>query len=213
MYTVFLVGGIASGKSTLARLLQEKGAIRIDLDELSREVLAAGEPVLQSIATVFGEDLLDSTGALDRALLAQRAFADPESIEKLEAIELPLIKDALVKRLDECNANSDSTKSDNAKTNQTVCVVEIPRFDTMGALSGLADEVIAVYAPYNVRQERALAKGLSAADFSRRAALQMSDDQIAQCADVIIENYGPHSNLTKEAAAIMERASRSSALN
>ena len=72
MYTVFLAGGTASGKSTVARELERLGAWRIDLDELSRAVLAPGEPCVAEVCAAFGDDLVDpGTGALDRALLAQ----------------------------------------------------------------------------------------------------------------------------------------------
>ena len=87
MYTVFLAGGTASGKSTAARELERLGAWRIDLDELSRAVLAPGEPCVAEVCAAFGDDLVDpETGALDRALLARRAFADDSSAELLEEI-------------------------------------------------------------------------------------------------------------------------------
>ena len=77
MYTVFLAGGTASGKSSAARELERLGAWRIDLDELSRAVLAPGEPCVAEVCAAFGDDLVDpQTGELDRALLARRAFAE-----------------------------------------------------------------------------------------------------------------------------------------
>ena len=90
MYTVFLAGGIASGKSTVARELERLGATRIDLDQLSREVLAAGSPCLAEVTSAFGEELLDPvTGELNRSLLASRVFGSKELLARLEQIELP----------------------------------------------------------------------------------------------------------------------------
>ena len=72
MYKLFLAGGIASGKSTVARTMQRLGAWRYDLDRVSREVLAAGSPVVARVAEAFGADLLDpQTGELNRHLLAE----------------------------------------------------------------------------------------------------------------------------------------------
>lgn len=100
MHTVFLAGGTASGKSTAARELERLGAWRIDLDELSRAVLAPGSECLSEVCDAFGDDVVDAgTGVLDRALLARRAFADAESAELLERIELPHIRAMLVRML------------------------------------------------------------------------------------------------------------------
>lgn len=97
MHTTFLAGGIASGKSTVARMLHERGAWLCDLDQVSRDVLESGGPVLAQIASEFGDDLIDpETGELDRLGLAVRAFASPEATERLEAIEMPAIPRAHV---------------------------------------------------------------------------------------------------------------------
>ena len=96
MHTTFLAGGIASGKSTVARMLHERGAWLCDLDQVSRDVLESGGPVLAQIASEFGDDLIDpETGELDRLGLAVRAFASPEATERLEAIEMPAIRERM----------------------------------------------------------------------------------------------------------------------
>ena len=74
-----LTGGIGSGKSTVARRLVELGATEIDADLLAREVVQPGSDALTEIAARFGSDLVLDDGSLDRALLAQRAFADDQS--------------------------------------------------------------------------------------------------------------------------------------
>ena len=70
-----LAGGIASGKSTVARVFEELGAVRIDLDDLSREALAPGSPILPQIKAAFGDDVINPVGGVKRELLAERAFA------------------------------------------------------------------------------------------------------------------------------------------
>ena len=197
MYTIFLAGGIASGKSTLAKKLEERGAIRIDLDELSRDVLAPGEPVLQEVAAAFGEDLLDKNDVLDRKVLAQRAFSTKEGTERLEQIELPHIKHAFKNVL----------RLVKEKQGDKTLVVEIPRLDNMNDCMEFADEVIAVLAPLEKRLERSRQKGMSPADFSERAALQLNEDELRKRADFIVENDLDQGKLDEVADEIIKRAS------
>lgn len=197
MYTIFLAGGIASGKSTLAKKLEERGAQRIDLDELSRNVLSPGEPVLLEVAAAFGEDLLDKNGVLDRKALARRVFSTKEKVKRLEEIELPSIKDALRNSLLSArNALSDK-----------VYVIEVPLLDSMYDCMDLADEVIVLCAPLEKRLERALKKGMSPADFTERASLQMSDEELAQKADFVVQNDGDQKKLSQIATEIIKRVS------
>ena len=86
-----LTGGVASGKSTVARILAELGAVVIDADALSREVVARGTPGLAQVVAEFGEHLLTPDGDLDRAALGRVVFADTERRKALEAIVHPLV--------------------------------------------------------------------------------------------------------------------------
>jgi dephospho-CoA kinase len=86
-----LTGGIASGKSTVARMLRELGAEVVDADQLARDVVAPGEPALAEIVERFGPGVLDGSGALDRKALAARVFADPAERRALEQITHPRI--------------------------------------------------------------------------------------------------------------------------
>ena len=144
MYTVFLAGGIASGKSSVARELERRGAWCIDLDQVSRAVLEPGSDCLPEIADAFGDDLLDpQTGELDRGLLAARAFADPASCALLEKIEMPHIKRMLVRTLEGEGC---------CLTAPVVCVVEVPLLDRVEDMLDLADEVVCVTCPVEVRR-------------------------------------------------------------
>jgi len=193
MYTVFLAGGIASGKSSVARALERRGAWRIDLDELSRTVLAPGSECVAEVAEAFGADLVDaSTGALDRRALAERAFADPESAARLEAIELPYIRRMLVRALEGGPCG---------QTEPALCVVEVPLLDRMEPLLGLADEVLVVDCPLELRRVRAVGRGMDAADFDARAANQPSDEYLRAHATTLLDNAGGPSELAGHVAA------------
>lgn len=190
MYTVFLAGGTASGKSTVARQLERLGAWRIDLDEVSRAVLAPGEPCLDEVCAAFGDDLVDSeTGELDRALLAKRAFESEESTALLERIELPHIRDMLLRML---------TSGICGQTEPVACVVEVPLLDRMESMLDLADEVVVVTCPLEVRRSRAEGRGMDPSDFDRRVSGQPTDDYLRAHSDTVISNTGDESSLLAE---------------
>ncbi len=187
MHTVFLAGGTASGKSTAARELERLGAWRIDLDELSRAVLAPGSECLSEVCDAFGDDVVDAgTGVLDRALLARRAFADAESAELLERIELPHIRAMLVRML---------TSGICGQREPACCVVEVPLLDRVEGMVDLADEVVVVTCPLEVRRARAEGRGMDPADFDRRVARQPSDAYLRSHATTVIENTAGESDL------------------
>ena len=193
MYTVFLAGGIASGKSSVARELERRGAWRIDLDQVSRAVLEPGSDCLAEIAAEFGDDLVDAqTGALDRALLARRAFADEASAALLEKIEMPYIRRMLVRMLEGEGC---------VVTKPAVCVVEVPLLDRLEPLCGLADEILCVTCPREGRRVRAVCRGMDGADFDRRVANQPTDDYLRAHADTVIDNAGGPSALMDAADA------------
>jgi len=96
-----LTGGIASGKSTVAARLRAHGVPLIDADELAREVLSPGSEGLRQIAMVFGADVLDASGALDRKALARRIFIDEAERRKLNAITHPRIAALSLQRANE----------------------------------------------------------------------------------------------------------------
>ena len=187
MHTVFLAGGTASGKSTVARELERLGAWRIDLDELSRAVLAPGEPCVAEVCAAFGDDLVDpGTGALDRALLARRAFADDSSAELLEKIELPHIRAMLARML---------TSGICGQREPACCVVEVPLLDRVEPMVDLAAEVVVVACPLEVRRERARGRGMDVGDFDRRVARQPSDEYLRSHATTVIDNTGDEKDL------------------
>ena len=183
MYVTILAGGIASGKSTAARELEDKGALRLDLDVLSREVTVAGSVTCERIASVFGDDILDeSTGELRRAALASRVFGSLESTSRLEDIVHPAVRALLEQRLLEAR-------------DREVCVVEVPLLDRVEDLAERADEVVCVVCPLDVRRKRAQGRGMTADDFDARVARQPTDEYLRSYADTVWENSGTYNEL------------------
>lgn len=180
---VFLCGGIASGKSTVSRELAARGARCVDLDVLSRESTRAGSVVNERLAQAFGHDVVDdNTGELRRDVLARRAFASPERTRELEAITHPAIRELLEQWL---LSHADAV----------VCVVEVPLPDRVEDLLSLADEVLCVTCPVELRRVRAIARGMSAEDFDARVARQPSDDYLASIATTVIDNSSSNEHL------------------
>ena len=199
MYTLFLTGGIGSGKSAAAAHLAERGARIIDLDDIAHRVLEEPD-VKAALAQRFGEDVLkaplwdEETGALcgadplveaaevDRAVLASRAFTDEDSTRDLDAITHPRILARLGDML--VGPRSCARPQDDAE----LTVVEVPLIE--GAGRELADEVMALSCPVELRRQRAVARGMSAEDFDRRDERQISEDRRAELADTVIANDG-----------------------
>ena len=200
MYVVFLAGGIASGKSTVLKELRHRGASCVDLDELSREVTAAGSPTNELLAEAFGEDVLDEAGALRRAELARRAFASAEGTRLLERIVHPAIR----KRLELWLA---------AQDRDAVCVVEIPLLDRVEDLISLADEVLCVVSSMDTRRMRAVGRGMTAADFDARVAQQTSDDYLIAHSTTVIRNDADKQTLVQSVNAWWETCKANQASN
>ena len=193
MYIVFLAGGNASGKSTVAREHERQGAWRIDLDRISRDVLEPGGECTLAIADAFGQDVLDpNTGALRRGLLAKRAFASEDAARLLEKIELPYIRQGL-----ELALSQDAC----ASAEPPCAVVEIPLLDRMEDSLAMADEVVCVTCPLVIRRERAIVRGMCGEDFDVRAARQPSDEYLRSKSDVEIANDGDEKDLASKVRA------------
>ena len=99
MRVIGLTGGIASGKSTVARMLRDLGAEVVDADQVARDVVAPGQPALDEIVRAFGAEILDASGALDRKKLGALVFADPDKRRTLNGITHPRIGAATALRL------------------------------------------------------------------------------------------------------------------
>lgn len=106
MFLVGLTGGIASGKSTVAKRLVELGAVEIDADVIAREVVSLGSRGLSAVINLFGDAILHPDGSLNRAKLADIVFSDADSRRKLEDILHPLIRSRTQELLSQQQANA-----------------------------------------------------------------------------------------------------------
>jgi dephospho-CoA kinase len=98
---VGLTGGLASGKSTVAKYFQSLMVPVIDADSIARDVVARGKPALEEIRAYFGSKVIKSSGELDRAQLREHVFADPQELRKLEQILHPKVHECIIKDLEQ----------------------------------------------------------------------------------------------------------------
>ena len=184
MEKIFVIGGMGPGKSTARKALVDQGLEYIDLDLIGHEILH-WEIVKEDVSATFGEDVLDPDGEINRKALARKAFVSPAETRKLNRITQPRIEDAFTTKLDELEA-----------AGCPAVVVEYSVFKSRQmSLAYLADIVIAVLAPLEVRIERAVASGFDEADVRRRIAQQITDAERIEQADVVFNNDGTKEEL------------------
>ena len=180
MPLVALTGGIASGKSTIARRLAEHGAVVIDADQLVREVQAPGSPVLDAIADAFGDEMLRPDGSLDRAALGSRVFGDEAAIRRLNAIVHPAVRAESARRF------ADAFAADPA----AIVVYDVPLLVEARAEDPW-ELVVVAHAPADIRAARLVElRGLSEAEAAARIASQAPDEARLRIADVVIDTAG-----------------------
>ena len=171
---VGLTGGLAAGKSTVARLLAEHGLTVFDADRLVAELYGPGQPGAERVRELFGDSMLGRDGAVDRAALAAMVFRDPGALARLEAAIHPLVRD----RFEQIAGSAGG-----------IVVVEATRLVEAGWGDEL-DAVVTVEAPAELRLERAVARGMDREEARRRLAAQGEGEGRRRRADVVMVNDG-----------------------
>ncbi|MCO6395262.1 MULTISPECIES: dephospho-CoA kinase [Corynebacterium] len=197
MLKIGLTGGIGSGKSSVAALLRERGFVVVDADRIARDVLQPGSDALKEVAAAFGDDLVDASGALNRKLLAQRAFVSEEQTQKLNSITHPAIRK-------ESSRQFDAAEAEGAR----VAVYDMPLLVELG-LHRQMDFTVVVDVNEEERVRRLVQlRGLSEADARSRIARQIDDDDRLAAADYVIDNNGPLSELAPQVDALVDYVER-----
>jgi dephospho-CoA kinase len=178
MILVGLTGGIGSGKTTVARMLAERGAIVVDADELARDALRPGTRTFEQVWALFGDDVVTPDGELDRAAIAAIVFADQEKRRALESITHPEVFRLLAEAV-EWHRDTDN-----------VVVFDAPLIIETG-FHEACDVVVVVTASEEQRMARLERdRGMSPAEASVRIAAQIGAEEREAVADVVIENDG-----------------------
>jgi dephospho-CoA kinase len=192
---VGLTGGLGSGKSTVAALLGEHGAVIIDADVVAREVVRAGTPGFAAVVARFGPGVVGPDGELDRAALARIVFADGAALDELNAIVHPLV-------------GSRSAELAAAVPPGAVVVHDIPLLAENG-LADRFDTVVVVEADREIRLARLAERGLTRAEAEARMAAQATDEQRRAIADEIVRNDDDLDSLARQIDRLWDRLSGS----
>ena len=184
---VGLTGGIASGKSTVGRWLGELGCSVADSDQLVAELYRPGKAGAEAVRSLFGPDMLDEDGAVDRTALAALVFEDREQKRKLEAAIHPLVGDAF---------RSWAEGSDG------IVVYEVPLLVETGG-RGRFDVVLTVEADPELRIARAVERGVDAGSARARLAAQASSASRMDIADYVLHNDGSLADLRAQVERIV----------
>jgi dephospho-CoA kinase len=195
MYLVGLTGGIAAGKSTVAKRWVEQGGLEIDADQLAREVVQPGSLGASQVQAEFGQEVFNGDGTLDRAKLGAIVFADPAKRKKLEAIIHPLVKNRAKELVDELPVN-------------TIAIYNVPLL-VEASVDLPFDLVVTVEAPAKEQIDRLKKyRGMSETEATKRVSSQASPAQRANAADVILNANQNLDLLLKDADSLWLRIQR-----
>lgn len=177
-----LTGGIASGKSTVSRVLKELGAPVIDADLVAKEVIRPGTEAWHELVKTFGEDILNEDGTIDRRRLGDKVFADPGAVRRLNEITHPRILEAIGRRLEEYARSGEDAPPG--------VVIDAPLLIEAGMVD-MVDEVWLVVVDQKTQIQRLMARDHFGVEQAlNRINAQMPLEKKKRYADVIIDNTG-----------------------
>jgi dephospho-CoA kinase len=198
VYLVGLTGGIAAGKTSVAKRWVELGGLEIDADVLARKALDAGTPGLAKVLEQFGSDLLLADGNLDRQKLAEVVFNAPEKRKKLEEIVHPIVRELAAQALADAPAGS-------------ILIYTVPLL-VEASVDLPFDFVVTVEAPLDKQVERMVkTRGMTAQQASARIAAQASAAERANRADLILNSNQSLGRLLDDAEALWNEIERKAA--
>ncbi len=187
MKTIGLVGGVASGKSLVGRMLVELGAGLLDADRTGHAVLAEDNDIRDAVRNRWGEAILSQDGTINRAALAKHVFADTAA----GAVDRKFLEDLLHPRIGE---RLSKLRDQFAAEGKPAVVLDAPLLLEAG-WGPLCDTILIVDAPRELRLERAKSRGWTEAEFNRREAAQWPAEEKRRHANYFISNTGTEAEL------------------
>lgn len=198
MPLIALTGGIASGKSTIARRLAEHGATIVDADQIVRDVQAPGSAVLAKITETFGQEMVGADGVLDRAALGAAVFGDPQRLAQLNAIVHPAVRAESQRRFDAAAAADP----------EAIVVYDVPLL-VEARVDDPWDLIVVAHAPAAERRRRLVElRGMTEQAALARIDAQVSDDRRLAIADEVIDTSGTLARTHEQTDALWGALSR-----
>ncbi len=194
MYVIGLTGGIGSGKSTVSRMLEEKGAVVLSADTTGHEVYLPGSAAWQEVVDAFGREVVAADGSIDRKKLGAIVFADEAALRRLNGLTHPRMRELMRAKL---------AREEAAGTPLVVLEAAL-LFDA--GWDDLADEVwVTVVPPEVAAQRTAERSGLSREEALARVRAQMSNEERTRRADVVIDTDVPLAESRRQVDEAWER--------
>lgn len=191
-FIVGLTGGIGSGKSAAATLFEQLGATVVDTDAIAHALTAPGGAAIEPIRAAFGDEVIDARGALDRAAMRRKVFADASAKARLEGILHPMIRDEADRR--------------SAAARSAYVVLVVPLLVESGGYRSRVQRVAVVDCPEAVQVARVMARsGLSAEEARAIMAAQVDRQARLAVADDVIDNGGELAALRPQVEALHRR--------
>lgn len=173
-----LTGGIATGKSTVAAVFNSLNYPIVDADVIAREIVEVGSPALAKIATIFGSEVLNPDGTLNRKKLGTIIFSDDKKRKRLNEVLSPYLSEAILSQIDQ------------KKKAARLVVVDIPLLFE-GGYDQFVDKVAVVYVPEQIQVARLMQRDhLTEMEAQQRINSQLSIEKKKQRADIIFDNQG-----------------------
>jgi dephospho-CoA kinase len=195
---VGLTGGIASGKSTIRELFAELGCITLDADKLVGELYRPGAAGHAALVAAYGNEILLPSGEIDRQKLSAKAFASAQSARQLNALIHPIVLEEEERRMRELEA---------ANAGDAIAVVEATLLIEAGAVPRY-DKIVVVDVDPAMQIERAIGRGMSREEVTRRIANQIPRTQRLGYADYVIDNSGDREEAVVKTRAVYESLQR-----
>lgn len=198
MYLIGLTGGIASGKSTVARRLVEHGAVHIDADDLARRVVEPGKPAFDAVVEAFGPGVVRRDGTLDRPKLGELVFNDAQARDRLNAIVHPAVRELSAKLFEKAEREDPDA----------VVVYDVPLL-VEASVDHPFDLIVVTSAPRRTQVNRLVEeRGLDPGHAEARVDAQVDDAERRAIADVVIDTDGSMAHTMSQTDALWQRIIR-----
>lgn len=198
MKLIGVTGPIASGKSTVASLLEEKGAILINADQIAREVVEPGKPAWREVVNQFGRDILDEGYNINRRKLGKIVFNNPEKLAILNKIIHPPVILEIDRRIEEIKKKYMDGK---------IVIADVPLLIEVG-MHKKCDLTVVVTADRQVRVDRLIRQGLTKDEAESRVNSQKGKEALEKEADVVIQNNGSLEELRTKVNELWQKIKR-----
>ncbi|MBN1586398.1 MAG: dephospho-CoA kinase [Candidatus Omnitrophica bacterium] len=180
IYVVGVTGGICSGKTSVARMMAEKGALVMDADVVAHELMQPGESVFEEVKDWLGDEVLTAGGQIDRKKVARAVFEDPDAVERLNGIVHPAVIKRILEDIERLRSGQEAR----------VVVLDVPLLIEANMVD-LVDLLVVVRADEAVQIKRSQERmGLSPEETQQRMRYQLPMEEKERLADCVIENSG-----------------------